>query len=650
MKNKSNTVTSTIYASDIKKFLRGENYESYKMLGSRFLNYRGKDGVVFCVWAPNAEKVGVAGDFNGWNAKDHMMLPVKDAGMWWKFIEGLKEGDLYKYEIHTKDGRVILKADPYAYFSEVRPHTASIVKNLPQYVWHDDDWMLKRKTVNLYESPINIYELHLGSWKRKDDGTLYNYRDIANMLVPYIKDMGYTYVEFLPLLEHPLDMSWGYQATGYFSVTSRFGEPEDFMYMVDLLHQNDIGVIMDWAPGHFCKDEHGLYCFDGTYLYEYNDISLRENGDWGTANFDIEKPGVQSFLISSALFWLKEYHIDGLRTDAVSNILYLKNRAGSPDNNNKSIVEFIQKFNKVVFEKIPNPLMIAEESSAYPLVTYPAYLGGLGFNYKWDMGWMNDTLKYMQLYPDDRKWNHNLITFSMMYAYSENFILPFSHDEVVHGKKSLLDKMPGEYDEKFANLRLLYGYMICHPGKKLLFMGGEFGQFIEWDFQKQLDWFLLDYPMHKNMQKYVKDLNHLYLQNEALWQQDHKDEGFLWIDANNNNQSIISFIRYAKEKQDFLITICNFSKVHYDIYRIGVPENTDYIEILNSDNSEYGGKGVLNSGTIKSYNKPMHGKPYSIVIKIPALSTLILKPLNNKRGEIDEKGDNSADTSRRTGE
>lgn len=628
---RDSSVTSTIYLKDVKRFLEGENYISYKMLGSKYLNYKRKDGTVFCVWAPNAKGVGVAGDFNNWDAKNHMMLPVMDTGLWWLFIEGVKEGFLYKYEIHTKDGDVKLKADPYAFFSEVRPHTASIVKNLQQYEWHDNDWLERRRSINLYKSQINIYELHLGSWMRKHDGTFLNYKDIAEQLVRYIKNMGYTHIELLPLLEYPLDRSWGYQATGYYSVTSRYGTPEDFMYFVDTLHQNGIGIIMDWAPGHFCKDEHGLYDFDGSFLYEYDNVSLRENGDWGTANFDITKSGVKCFLISSALFWLKEYHIDGLRFDAISNMLYLYDRNGSPNKgDNSKIVRFLQKLNEIIFSKIPNPLIIAEESSAYPLVTSPTYLGGLGFNYKWDMGWMNDTLKYMELHPDDRKWNHNLITFSMMYAYSENFMLPLSHDEVVHGKKSLIDKMPGNYEEKFANLRLLFGYMMCHPGKKLLFMGSEFGQFIEWDFKKQLDWFLLDYPMHKSMQEFVKDLNHIYLSNKSLWEQDHKNDGFLWIDANNSNQSIISFVRFADSKDDFLIVICNFSNIKYDKFRVGVPNDVKYKEILNSDSQKYGGKNNMNNDLIQYQDIAMHGKPYSIEIKIPALSVIILKPVMEK--------------------
>jgi 1,4-alpha-glucan branching enzyme len=622
------TVTSTIYVSDIKKFHDGNNFKSYEMLGCRVLNYRGKDGAVFCVWAPNATKVGVVGDFNNWKGSSHLMLPVKNSGLWWLFIEGIKDGDLYKYEIHTRDGRIILKADPYAFYSEERPNTASIARKFPVYEWNDKEWLENRKNMNLFEKPINIYEIHFGSWRKKADGSFYSYREIADILCSYIKEMGYTHVEILPLMEHPLDRSWGYQPTGFYSVTSRYGTPEDFMYFVDKLHQNGIGVIMDWVPGHFCKDEHGLYHFDGTSLYEYDDPALKENSYWGTANFNVAKPEVQCFLISNALFWFNIYHIDGLRSDAITNMIYLNEREGDYESKGaKETIEFLKKLNKTVFENTDNPLMIAEESSAFPLVTYPTYDGGLGFNYKWDMGWMNDTLKYMQKYPTERKSFHNLITFSLMYTYSENFILPLSHDEVVHGKRSLIDKMPGEYEEKFANLRLLFGYMMCHPGKKLLFMGGEFAHFIEWNFAKELDWFLLDYPMHKKMRDYVKDLNHFYLQNKALWELDHDEKGFLWIDANNASQSIISFIRYSKTKEDFLVVICNFSNITYNEYKVGVPEADNYIEVLNSDMEKYGGNNIFNEGSIKVLDESLHGKPCCINIKLPALSALIFKPL-----------------------
>ncbi|AEM72992.1 1,4-alpha-glucan branching protein GlgB [Caldicellulosiruptor acetigenus] len=628
-------VKSTIYLSDIKKFESGEHFESYKFLGSRVVNYRGKVGTVFCVWAPNAKSVSVVGDFNNWCGENHKMMRVYGSGFWWLFVEGIGEGELYKYEIIGADGKRVLKADPYAIFSELRPNTASIVKNIPDYDWHDQEWMEKRKTTPPYDKPINIYEVHLASWKMKKDGSIekagefYNYRELAHMLVDYIKEMNYTHIELLPVLEHPLDMSWGYQPTGYFSLTSRYGSIEDFMYFVDIMHQNGIGVIVDWVPAHFCKDEHGLYRFDGTFLYEYEDELLRENYTWGTATFDFSKPQVQSFLISSAMFWFDVYHIDGIRVDAVSHIIYMnnnqKNRYGGHENIEG--IEFIKKLNKAIFSKYPNVLMIAEESTAFPLVTYPTYDGGLGFNYKWNMGWMNDTLKYMQKHPNERKHHHNLLTFSIMYAFSENFILPFSHDEVVHGKKSLLDKMPGDYNQKFANLRLLYGYMYTHPGKKLLFMGGEFGQFIEWRFYASLDWLLLDYPMHRMLQHYVKSLNRFYLENKALWELDHKMDGFRWIDVHNWQQSVISYLRFSKDPDDFLVVICNFGLASYENYKIGVPRKGVYLEVFNSDKAEFGGNNIVNTEKLKTIDEVWHGYNQCIEFSLPALSCLIFKPV-----------------------
>ncbi|MEZ0537536.1 1,4-alpha-glucan branching protein GlgB [Caldicellulosiruptoraceae bacterium PP1] len=630
MNEQLNTVISTIYISDIYKYENGTHFESYKFLGSRYLNYRGEKGAVFCVWAPNAKRVSVVGDFNNWTGTNHKMLRVLNSGFWWLFIEGLKEGEIYKYEILTYDGQKILKSDPYAIYSEVRPNTASIIKNIPYFPWNDYEWMQNRNNTPPYDIPINIYEVHLGSWKQKNDGSLYTYREIADMLLPYVLEMGYTHVELLPLIEHPLDMSWGYQPTGYFSLTSRYGTIEDFMYFVDKFHQNNIGIILDWVPAHFCKDSHGLYKFDGTFLYEYNDEILRENYTWGTATFDFSKPQVHSFLISSIMYWFNVFHIDGVRVDAVANIIYMNNNQKNIYGGHENIegVEFIKKMNKAVFEKFPNVLIIAEESTAWPLVTYPTYAGGLGFNYKWNMGWMNDTLKYMQYLPFERKYHHNLLTFSIMYAFSENFILPFSHDEVVHGKKSLLDKMPGSYEEKFANLRLLYAYMICHPGKKLLFMGGEFGQFIEWRFYSELDWLLLDYPMHSKLKTYVKSLNNFYKDTPALWEMDKSIEGFSWIDVNNWHQSIISFIRYAKNKNDFVIVICNFENIKYSNYKIGVPFSGSYLEVLNTDNEAFGGSNHVNNKPLDTIDIPWHGYNQCIEINLPSLSCVLIKPIN----------------------
>ncbi|EOD00528.1 1,4-alpha-glucan branching protein GlgB [Caldisalinibacter kiritimatiensis] len=648
-------IENFISFKDIKAFLEGVNYESYKLFGSKYIDINGKKGVLFCIWAPNAKAVRVVGDFNKWNGEKHSMNKIDKTGIWYKFIPNLTEGKIYKYEIITKENEILLKSDPFAFYSEIRPNTASVVRNFNKYKWNDDKWMEKRKKANLFKKPINIYEIHLGSWKRKDNGKFYSYKELAHLLVNYLTEMEYTHVEILPITEHPFDGSWGYQSTGYFSVTSRYGTPEEFKYFVDLLHQHNIGVILDWVPGHFCKDAHGLYRFDGTHLYEYNDPLKRENYDWGTAYFDLGKPEIHSFLISNALFWFKKFHIDGLRVDAVASMLYLdygkqhlgiRNEYGG--NENLQAVSFLKKLNEVIFRECDNPLMIAEESTSWPLVTKPTYLDGLGFNYKWNMGWMNDTLKYAQVFPMDKNKYHSLITFSMMYAFSENYILPLSHDEVVHGKKSLLDKMPGNYNEKFSNLRLLYGYMMGYPGKKLLFMGGEFGQFVEWKYDAELDWLLLDYPMHAKLKKYVKDLNHLYKNIKALYERDHEIDTFAWIDYQNYKQSIISFIRKGGDEEEFLIVICNFAGVEYDNYRIGVPKFTIYKEILNSDSKEYGGSGYINGGYIKPSKTNFHNMPYSIEIKIPAFSVIYIKPFyNGEEVKLHEKKrDNSYDFSR----
>lgn len=620
-------------------FHEGNHFRSYEFLGSRLIEHDGVQGVKFGVWAPNAKKVRVVGEFNKWDGRKHEMHKDKSSGLWFLFIPEIKEGEIYKYEILTENDEVLLKSDPYAFYSELRPNTASVVVDIDNYIWHDEEWLENRKRTNVYESPINIYEMHLGSWIRDKKNKFYSYREIADELVEYVKNMGYTHVEILPITEHPLDMSWGYQATGYYSVTGRFGKPDDFKYFVDILHQNNIGVIMDWVPGHFCKDAHGLYKFDGTPLYEYSNSQLAENYEWGTANFDLGKPEVHSFLISNAVFWFEKYHIDGIRSDAVTNMLYLtygkkedftvRNKYGSSEN--LQAIEFIKKLNKIIFEYFPNPLMIAEESTAWPMVTGPTYLGGLGFNYKWNMGWMNDMLRYMEMDPIHRKWHHDLITFSLMYAFSENFILPLSHDEVVHGKKSLLNKMPGSYEQKFQGVRLFYGYMMSHPGKKLLFMGGEFGQFIEWRDDCELDWKLLTYPSHDSLKSYVRDLNHFYLKEKALWQQDHTSDGFAWIDHQNYNQSIISFIRKSKDKDDFIIIICNFTPVLYEEYKVGVPRFTDYVEVLNSDKDIYGGNNHLNTGTIHTIREKWNNQSYHINIKIPPLSTIFIKPILQKK-------------------
>jgi 1,4-alpha-glucan branching enzyme len=628
---------------DIYLFHQGNNFKSYNFLGAHLTEHNGIKGVSFTLWAPNAREVRVVGNFNGWNGINYPMRKIDKTGIWNIFISGLDEYEIYKYEIHTRDGRVILKSDPYAVYSEVKPNTASIVASLDKHKWNDDDWMERRDAA--YDKSLNIYELHLGSWRTKENGEYYTYSELADEIIDYVLKMGYTHIELLPVMEHPFDGSWGYQTTGYFSITSRYGKPKDFMEFVDRCHQKGIGVILDWVPAHFCKDEHGLFKFDGTPLYEKNDPIMSENYEWGTAIFDYGQPEVVSFLISNALFWFDIYHIDGLRVDAVSYMIYLDagreegqwrpNKYGGREN--LEAIEFIKKLNKTVFKYFPKALMIAEESTAWPLVTRPVHLGGLGFNFKWNMGWMNDMLKYMEMDPIYRKWHHDLITFSFMYAFSENFILPLSHDEVVHGKKSLLNKMPGNYWQKFANLRVFYSYMMAHPGKKLLFMGGEFGQFIEWDYQKSLDWFLLDYEMHRKMQHFVEKLNKFYKEEKPLYKLDNDHRGFSWIDHQNYEQSIITFMRKAKENEEFLIILCNFTPEVHNSYKVGVPKEGEYIEVLNSDLEEFGGSGVRNEGTIKSNKSKWHNQPYHIEIDVPPLGASFIKLKKNMDESILKK-------------
>ncbi len=618
--------------------------KSYKRLGAHIVEKDGEEGVRFRVWAPNAQNVSVVGDFNEWNGKNHAMEKDNDTGEWLLFIKGLKEGDIYKYEVKKLHGDIVLKSDPYGFYHEVRPDTASVVYNVFDYEWGDVGYRRGKRRHKMYEGPINIYEVHLGSWKRKKDGTFLTYRELAEDLVKYVADMGYTHVEVMPVVEHPYDGSWGYQATGYFSVTSRYGEPKDFMYFIDQCHQNGIGVILDWVPAHFCKDTHGLAKFDGTSLYEYFNETRSENYQWGTLNFDVGRPEVASFLISSAMFFLEEFHIDGIRVDAVSSMLHLDfckedgewvaNEYGGREN--LESIEFLRKLNETVFKSNPNTLMMAEESTNWPLVSSPTYLGGLGFNYKWNMGWMNDILEYMETDTIDRKWHHNLLTFSIMYTYSENFLLPLSHDEVVHGKKSLLDKMPGDYWQKFANLRLLYGFMIGHPGKKLLFMGGEFGQFIEWKYDDELDWFIKDYDLHEKIHLYTRKLNEFYKEQKALWQLDLDPIGFEWIDANNSEQSVASFIRRGKKDEDLLVIVCNFTPHTYLDYEIGVPYLGEYEEVFNSDRTEFGGSGVINEDIIIAQEQEIHEMENSIKIKVPPLGVTYLNLKKKKDKKIEE--------------
>lgn len=625
--------TSPLSDHDLYLFHEGTNFRSYQMLGAHPSKYRGKPGVRFAVWAPNAAEVRVVGSFNNWQGDAHIMRRVRKSGVWSLFISGVEPGGLYKYEIITADGRKILKADPYAFRAELRPNTASVIDSLENYEWHDAAWQTEKKTRPIYQQPVLIYEVHLGSWRRGPDGDILTYRQLADQLADYAADMGYTHIEIMPLVEHPFDGSWGYQATGYFAVTSRYGLPQDFMYLVDVCHSRGLGVIVDWVPGHFCKDDHGLRLFDGTPLYEYSDSQRGENADWGTANFDLGRPEVKSFLISNALFWFDIYHIDGLRVDAVANIIYLDygkregqwtpNRFGG--NESLEGVEFLRQLNQAVFEYYPDSLMIAEESTAWPMVSWPANVGGLGFNFKWNMGWMNDMLRYMAADPVHRKWQHNLVTFSFMYAFSENFILPLSHDEVVHGKKSLLDKMPGDYWQKFANLRAFYTYWMAHPGKKLLFMGGEFGQFIEWNFADSLDWHLLEYPMHRKMQDFSRAINKFYRKEKALWQIDFDWQGFEWIDCQDFSQSVISFIRKGTDKDDFIITVCNFTPMIRENYRIGVPVPGAYQEVFNSDCEMFGGSGQANTGLLETEAVEWHERKFSISLRLPPLATIYIK-------------------------
>lgn len=640
----------SIQAIDIDLFHKGTNYSSYKFMGAHCVSEKRKRGVRFTTWAPNANEIYVVGDFCDFKINEKFkMEKISRRGLWSLFIPGLKDGTKYKYYIINKDTlNGVYKADPYGNLSELRPNTASIVKESSKIRWSDRKWINKRNRSSIFSEPINIYEMHIGSWKSKD-GEFLTYRELCTELPTYLTEMGYTHVEFMPLVEHPLDASWGYQGTGYYSVTSRYGNPEDLKELINILHKNDIGVILDWVPGHFCRDEHGLYNFDGGATYEYQEEWKADNKGWGTSNFDLGRPEVKSFLISNALFWIREFHIDGLRVDAVSNMIYLNygrkdgewrpNRFGG--DGCLEGIEFIKELNRAVFAEFDNVLMIAEESTSWPNVCRPIEDGGLGFNFKWNMGWMNDTLKYVEIDPVYRKHNHSNMTFSMMYHHSENFILPISHDEVVHGKKSLVGKMWGDYWNKFAGLRLYLAYMMGHPGKKLTFMGYEFAQFIEWREYEQLEWKLIDnFEMHKKTQDYCKKLNHLYKENKALWELDYDNNGFEWIDADNSNQSVFSFIRRGKKIEDTLIFICNFTPVVYYDFRIGVPYNAKYKEVFNSDNEDFGGSNQLNKDLVVAEKIEYHNKKHSIMIKVPPMGATILaisELVNDVEVDVDKK-------------
>ncbi len=628
---------STIGDIDEYLFAQGNHRDIYKKLGSHLMEINGVKGVAFAVWAPNAKRVSVIGSFNNWDGRIDVMRKHINCGVWDIFIPGLVEGEYYKFEIKTQDDRILTKSDPLATYAEVRPNTASIVYDLNHYQWNDDEWMKYRENSNTYDRPMSIYEVHLGSWRRKgDNGSEFlTYREFADRLVPYVSNMGFTHVEFLPLCEHPLDASWGYQITGLFAPTSRFGTPDDFRYMIDKFHQAGISVIMDWVPAHFPKDAHGLAEFDGTCLYEHSDPRKGEHKDWGTKIYNYGRTEVCNLLCASALYWLKEFHIDGLRVDAVASMLYLdysrKQGEWVPNvyggNENLEAIAFIRKMNEMVYTQTKGTITCAEESTAWPMVSRPVSAGGLGFGYKWNMGWMNDTLRYISHEPVHRKYHHGLLTFGLLYAFNENFILPISHDEVVHGKGSMLEKMPGDEWQKFANLRAYYGFMWTHPGKKLLFMGNEFGQDWEWNSEESLRWFLLDYPMYKGMQNCVRDLNLMYKGNEALYEEDFDSRGFEWIDHSNCDDSVISYIRKGHNPDDYLVVVCNFTPVVRHNYRVGVSEACSYQEIFNSDDKNYWGGGVRNEGPQQAQNFGVSGRPYSIELVLPPLSTIVLKPI-----------------------
>lgn len=619
---------------DIYLFGQGKHLAIYEKLGAQPREVGGVAGVNFAVWAPNCYKVALIGDFNRWDARSHIMENNNNSGIWEIFVPGLEAGAPYKYEIRSHNrGFRAEKTDPYGFYAELRPKTASIVWNIDGYEWHDADWMADRAEGDPLSQPMNVYELHLGSWKRKADDEFLSYRELADELLPYLVDMGYTHLELLPVAEHPLDASWGYQVTGYYAPTSRFGTPDDFKYFVDQCHQRGIAIILDWVPAHFPKDGHGLNYFDGTHLYSHEDPRQGEQPDWGTMVFNFARSEVRNFLIANALFWLKEYHIDGLRVDAVSSMIYLNfsredrewipNEYGSHEN--LAALAFLREFNEIIHAEAPGAITIAEESTAWSMVSRPTYIGGLGFTFKWNMGWMHDTLEYMARDPVHRRFHHHQITFALLYALSENFVLPLSHDEVVHMKGSLIGKLPGDYWRKFAGLRLLFGYQYTQLGKMLNFMGNEFGQFAEWSEARSLDWHLLEYEKHAQMQTWVRDLNRFYRSQPALWQSDFAPEGFRWIEANDADYSVYSYMRFAKDPNDFLVVILNCTPEVRENYRIGLPQAGFYKELLNSDAQVYGGGNVGNLGGVQSDDIPMHGLPQSVSLRLPPLAILILK-------------------------
>ena len=627
-----------LQVSDVDMHLHGEgtHYRTYQKMGGHLRTIDGVSGVHFAVWAPNAIRVSVIGEFNRWDGRQHPMQCRGSSGLWELFLPGLGSGSIYKFEVKGPHDYLTQKSDPYGFASELRPRTASVVWDHEQYAWEDEDWMARRRSCNWFEKPISVYEVHPGSWKRKpDEGNRWlTYRELADDLIPHVQDLGFTHIELLPITEHPFDGSWGYQTIGYFSATSRFGTPDDLKYFIDLCHEAGIGVILDWVPAHFPKDGHGLAYFDGTHLYEHADPRMGEHMDWGTLIFNYGRNEVRTFLLSSAMYWADVFHIDGIRVDAVASMLYLDysrdegrwlpNRFGGREN--LEAVDFLKRFNEVIHDAYPGFLTFAEESTAWPMVSRPTYLGGLGFDLKWNMGWMHDTLQYFTKDPVHRKFHHNDLTFSLLYAFSENFILTFSHDEVVHGKNSMLGKMPGDSWQQFANMRLLYALMFAHPGKKLLFMGQEFGQWNEWDCHESMDWNLLEYRPHQQLQHFLGDLNRTYGAMPPLHEVDFSWDGFEWIDFHDSEQSTLSFYRKAKDPEDLLVCIFNFTPVLRNGYRVGVPRPGLYEEVMNSDAAVYGGGNHGNAGAVEAESMPWMNQQHSAVITLPPLGAIYLRP------------------------
>ncbi len=627
------------FVTDMDQYLfgQGNHYDIFRKLGAHTVKHEGKKGVHFAVWAPHAHRVHVIGEFNGWDQESHEMKRLEPLGIYELFVPGVEMGTLYKFLIETEDHRLLYKADPYALEAEQRPGTASRIADISSFRWSDSVWMEKRKSRNTKEEPMSIYEVHPGSWKKHphgpDEDGFYSYRELAHSLTDYVKEMGYTHVELMGIAEHPFDGSWGYQVTGYYAPTSRYGSPEDFMYLINYLHKNKIGVILDWVPAHFPRDAHGLADFDGQALYEYPDPRKGEHPDWGTKIFNYEMNEVKNFLIANALFWVEQYHVDGLRVDAVASMLYLDygkqdgqwvaNKYGG--NKNLEAIEFFKHLNSCLLGRNPGVMMIAEESTAWPKVTDIAENDGLGFSFKWNMGWMNDFLEYMKLDPYFRNGAHNLMTFAMTYAYSENYILVLSHDEVVHLKCSMINKMPGLYDDKFANLKVGYSFMMGHPGKKLLFMGQDFAQFQEWSEARELDWYLLGEEKHQQLQNYVKALLRLYRKTPALYEQDTVPAGFQWVNANDNFRSIFSFMRFSKKGTKNLLFVCNFTPMEREDYRVGVPRRKQYKLVLDSDAAEFGGSGQEKPLVYKAEKSECDGLPYSIAYPLPAYGVAVFE-------------------------